>query len=432
MATEHQELVEAVDKVAGTFEQFKTVYENQLSEAERKHMARSQELAESLERISADLNEAMKERQIAQKKLLQQQERIEMLEALQDRPRMSMADKARNEVSKSFLKCLRSGFQDLEARTEYKQAMHKAFELKAVTVGTAGDGGYAVPEEISRSIESLALKLSDVATSVKNVTAGTSDYKELVTVHGTTTAWAAETGTRSETGTAELRERAPTWGELYSYPKASTWALEDMLFDVENWLVTDAGDGMSQALSAAIYNGNGTAKPTGIFNGAPVSTADYASPMRSAEVIQYVPCTNSSPIAVTADDIIDLTYALNPRYRSNAKFMMNTVTQGYVRKLKDSNGQYLWQPSLQAGQPDLLLGRAVGTWEDLADPTTGNGFSVVYGDFARAYLLVARSGMAIDREGFTTPGYVKFYIRKRWGGKILNNDAVKALKFAAS
>jgi HK97 family phage major capsid protein len=96
--------------------------------------------------------------------------------------------------------------------------------------------------------------------------------------------------------------------------------------------------------------------------------------------------------------------------------------------MKDSYGQYLWQPSLQAGQPDRLLGYAVGTWEDLTN--TADGFPVAFGDFSRAYLLVGRSGLAIDRNPFGTIGYTSFYLRKRYGGCVLNNDAVKLLKLA--
>ena len=424
-------LVEAIEKVAGTFEEFKKVNEDALDAAERKHAARAAELSQTLEKISADLDTQVKERQIVEKKLKSQQERIEIMEALNDRPRGTVQEKAKSELNDAFLKCVRTGFSDLDAQHQYKTAMAKAQEVKAVTIGTSADGGYAVPEEIGRAIESLILKLSDVVGVVKNVTTGTSDYKELVSVHGTTSAWVAETGTRSATGNAILRERAPTWGELYAYPQVSNWALEDIFFDVTNWLVNDAAQGMANALATAIYSGNGSAKPTGMTNGAPVATADYASPMRAATVYEYVASPElASPIAITGDAIIDLVYKLAPGYRSNARFLMNTVTQGAVRKMKDTYGQYLWQPSLQAGQPDRLLGYPVGTWEDLSNPTAQNGYPIMFGDFSRGYLLTSRTGLAIDRNPFGTIGYTSFYIRKRFGGCVLNNDAVKVMKLA--
>ena len=374
----------------------------------------------------------MKAKRELEAKLKLQQERIEILEAVSSRPGNTVQAKAKDEERAAFVAAFRKGFQDMEANHAYKQAQHKCRELegKAVTIGTPGDGGYAVPEEISRAIESLILKQSDIVSAVKNVMVGSSDYKELVSIYGTTSGWVAETGSRAETGTANLRERAPTFGELYAYPKVSNWALEDIFFNVVDWLVADASAGMSVALATAIYNGDGSAKPTGFVNTAPTTSADYSSPLRAAAVYQYVPCNATSPQSVNADDIIDLVYTLAPGYRANAQFMMGTATQGAVRKLKDTQGQYLWQPSLAAGQPDRLLGYVVGTWENL--PTTADGFPVAFGDFARGYVLASRNGLQITNNPYGTIGYTSFYIRKRYGGCPLNNDAVKLLKLADS
>ena len=424
------QLVDAIEKVAGTFEEFKRINEDALDAVEKKQAARAAELSQTLEKISADLDTQVKERQIVEKKMKAQQERIEIIEALSERPRASVQDKVKGELNTSFVKCLRSGFQDMDAGSEYKATVAKALEVKAINITTAIEGGYAVPEEISRSIESLILKQSGVVSNVKNIQVGTSDYKELVSIHGTTSAWIGESGTRSETGTANLRERAPTWGELYSYPKVSNWALEDVFFDVVSWLVQDASEGMAKALDAVIYNGSGSTRPTGLVYAAPTAVADYASPLRAGGVIQYIPCDAVSPQALNADDVIDLVYSLAPGYRSNAKFYMNTVTQGTMRKMKDSYGQYLWQPSLASGQPDRMLGYEVVTWEDLSLPTTADGYPVVFGDMGRAYLLVSRSGLAIDRNPYAAIGYTSFYLRKRYGGVVLNNDAVKTLKLA--
>jgi phage major capsid protein, HK97 family len=422
------QIVEAIDKVAQTFETFKEVSEQQLAEAEKKHASRASELAQTLEKISADLDASVKERRLLEAKFKAHQDRVEILEALQDRPRGTVQEKAKNELAESFAKCVRSGFKDMQANHDYKQSLAKAVEVKAVNITTAAEGGYAVPEEISRNIESLILKQSDVLADVKMVQVGTSDYKELVSIHGTSSAWSTESGSRSETGIANLRERAPTWGELYAYPKVSNWSLEDIFFNVVDWLTNDAAQGMSKNLDSAVYSGNGSGKPTGIFNGAPVTTADYASPLRAAAVIQYVKADAKSPQQVNADDLIDLVYTLAPGYRSNAKFYMNTVTQGHVRKLKDTTNNYIWQPSLQAGQPDRLLGYEVRTWEDLGNPTTDGAYPAVFGDMRRAYLLTSRTGLAIDQNPYAAIGYTSFYIRKRYGGCVLNNDAIKVLK----
>lgn len=107
---------------------------------------------------------------------------------------------------------------------------------------------------------------------------------------------------------------------------------------------------------------------------------------------------------------------------------MNSTTAGQVRKLKDvGTGSYIWQPALQAGQPNLLLGYPVSIWEQMPDPA-GGAFPVAFGDFSVGYMLVDRSDLRITVDEVTSPGTTKFYIRKRVGGMPYNNDAVKFLK----
>src|SRR5690606_34390260 len=110
----------------------------------------------------------------------------------------------------------------------------------------------------------------------------------------------------------------------------------------------------------------------------------------------------------------DLIYKLNSAYRANARWVMNSNTTGSVRKLKDENGQYLWQPSLQAGQPQMLLGYPVETWEQMPDVAT-NAHPIGFGDFMQGYLLTDRVGMRITRDNVTNVGFVRFYIRRREG-----------------
>ena len=168
-----------------------------------------------------------------------------------------------------------------------------------------------------------------------------------------------------------------------------------------------------------------------MINGAPVSTADTASPDRADAVYQYIPTDSASPQALGGDDLLDLVYSLNRAYRRNAQFGCNQNTQAAIRKLKDTTNNYLWQPSMQAGQPDMLLGYSVFTYEDMADPTTADGIYCGFGDWDRAYTLITRRGLAVTQDdNITAPGTVKFYIRQRFGGIPANNDALKFLKLA--
>jgi HK97 family phage major capsid protein len=143
----------------------------------------------------------------------------------------------------------------------------------------------------------------------------------------------------------------------------------------------------------------------------------------------------SSPFTangIAGDDIIDLVYALNPGHRGQAKFACNTTTQGHLRKLKDSNGQYLWQPSLQAGQPDMLIGYEMFTFENMGDPTTADALPIAFGDWSKSYTLATRQELSILVDPYANKGYTAFFVDRRYGGIVTNNSTLKFLKVAIS
>lgn len=438
MSTEvlHTELKTTMEGIAKAFQDFRDLNDRRLEEERKGNESRSKELAEQLDKLSADLSNDNKKKAELEKRIAMQADRLELLESLADRPKATIQEKARNEYRDQFNLLIRSGLSDSETIKNIRDLQVKYREVKDVTIGTTTAGGFALPEEISRTVDKLLLKLSPITQFVKNVTVGTQDYKELISVNEATYAWSTETGTRNATNSPVLRERAPTWGELYAYPKASNWSLADIFFNVEQWLTESIAEGMAVGLATSIWNGNGSGQPTGMTNTAPTTNDDHASPMRAHASYEYIPITSpSSPFTssgATSDSIIDLVYKLNPRYRGNARFAMNTVTQGHVRKLKDSNGQYLWQPSMQAGQPDRLLGYELFTWEDMGNPTTSAALPVAFGDFNKAYTLATRTGMEVLRDPFTTKGYTAFYVSRRFGGIVTNNDALKFLKVSVS
>ena len=299
---------------------------------------------------------------------------------------------------------------------------------KSLSVGTAADGGFAVPEQIGRDVEKLEIKLSPVRDLVRVVKTSTGDYKELLTSAAPARAGLVRTGSRTETNTPQLRERAPTFGELYGYPKTTEWALDDVFFDVRAWLTNAVAEQFAKYEGDAVIRGNGSNKPTGMLDTTPVTTADDASPKRAAAAYQYILGADDLPAAVDADSIIDLSYSLNSTYRAGASWAMNSTTAGQVRKLKDpTTGLYLWQPALAAGQPNMLLGYPVALWEQMDDPLGGK-FPIAFGNFRRGYLLADRSEIRVTLDNITTPGYVKFYVRRREGGCVLNNDLLKWLK----
>jgi HK97 family phage major capsid protein len=425
-------ILDAIESVNSAFEEFKNTNDERLEAEAKGNKARASELAEKLDRIESEITETQKQKREMERKLEAQTERLEIVESMNDRPKGTIQDKIRSEHKDAFMQWMRSGGKDSESEQKLRDLKAKAREYKDVVIGTPASGGYAVPEEISGQVDALLLKRSDVLNRINMVQVGSSDYKELISIHGGTSGWVGETGSRSATGTATLRERAPTFGELYAYPQISEWALQDTFFNAQNWLVNDVTDGMGQNLEAAVWNGNGSSKPTGMINQAPTSADDYASPLRDASAYQYVPVVDGSPVGFGPDSCINLVYKLNRAYRPGASFGANSVTQGAMRKFKNTTGDYLWQPSLQAGQPDRFLGYDIFTFEDMADPTTANGFALGFGDWRRAYTLAYRRELAVTAEGVTSPGYIRFYIRRRYGGIVTSNDCLKLLKIAAS
>ena len=137
------------------------------------------------------------------------------------------------------------------------------------------------------------------------------------------------------------------------------------------------------------------------------------------------------PSTSPVDPLIDLTYALKAGYRQNGVFVMNRKTQSAIRKLKDTQGDYLWQPPAVAGGRASLLSFAVVEAEDMPD-IAANSYSVAFGDFLRGYLVVDRQGVRVLRDPYSAKPYVLFYTTKRVGGGVQNFDAIKLLKFAVS
>lgn len=313
-----------------------------------------------------------------------------------------------------------------------KQALgdfESKMETKEVSIGSSSGGGFAVPEEIVRDIERLEKKFSPVRDLVKVIRVGTGDVKQLVNMRGQTAGWVGETDTRTQTVTPQLREIQPTFGEIYAYPWTTEWALDDVFFDVGAWLAEEVAEQFAVEEGAAVLTGNGTKKPTGMLNTTPVTTADHASPLRAAAAYQYVANTSSpTGTVLLPDSLIDLVYSVNSRYRANGTWTMNSTTAAAVRKLKDQQGQYLWQAGLSAGQPDLLLGYPVSMWEQMSD-IGNNNFPIGFGNFRRGYLLCDRTQIRITVDSnITEPGKIKFFVRRREGGHVLNNDAVKFLR----
>jgi len=427
-----KELKDAVEGLGRDWETFKGANDALIkAKADGKAVA---DLDAKVQRIDAAIADAVQAKETAERLLKAQADRIDALEAAAQNFRPMKPGEAIAAKHKELFNGFLRGKSNNGPAAAALAAFERTPEGKAISTAANATGGFAVPEEIARSINDQEILLSPVRSVVKVVQAGTPDYKELVAIHNTSTGgWAGETDSRSETGTAGLRERAPTFGMLYAYPKATEESVDDVFFNVAQFITDHAATTFAQKEGISALTGNGTKQLTGLLNTAPVATDDDASPERAAAALELIPLApGTSPMGViVANGIMDLVYGLRAGYRANARFAMNSVTQGTVRKLKDTTNQYLWAPGLANGQPATLMGYPIVTFEDMAS-IAANAIPILFGDFKRGYLMVDLVGLRITVDQITTPGYIKWYIRRRVGGCVLDNYAIKAGKCVAA
>lgn len=372
----------------------------------------------------------------ADKKQAELLDRIEILESVKDAPRKTAANddnyygRDQFEHKDVFVEWMRSPGNGA-AKRRLEEAENEMAK-KNVTIGTDASGGYALPALIADQVERRVTTLNPFRQLVRVQQVGSSDYAHLVSKNAAGSGWVGEGGSRSETDTSDLVERKPTFGTVYAYPKASEEALQDIFFDVGDWLVGEVGDAFAAQEATAIVSGNGTNKPTGFLNASPVTTADDASPDRTAGTLQYIPMNSTSPVMLHADDLFDLAGAFKDGYLMGDRvaWVMRNATMTVIRKLKDSNNAYLFEPSLQDGVPGRLLGYPVFT-TDAMPQYTADAHPIAFGNWNRGYLLAERSDIRITvDDNISTPGQIKWYVRRRVGGIVLNDQAIKVLKYA--
>jgi len=301
-------------------------------------------------------------------------------------------------------------------------------EVKSIRGTVSGDGGYAVPREIDAALARQMAEVIPIRRIAQVVQVGSAGYRKLVTLGGTASGWVSETAARPETATPSFAEIAPPTGELYASPAASQAMLDDAAFDLEGWLASEIASEFARAEGAVFVSGNGTDRPKG-FLAAPVSAAVDA--VRAFGTMQYIGSGEAADLGDDADlTLIDLVHSLKAGYRQGASWVMNSATLAAVRKLRTSDGAFLWQGSMAEGQPDRLLGYPVVEAEDMPD-VAADAFPIAFGNFRAGYLIAERSATAILRDPFTNKPFVHFYATKRVGGQVLDSAAIKLLKIEA-
>nr|WP_314540119.1 phage major capsid protein [uncultured Massilia sp.] len=310
--------------------------------------------------------------------------------------------------------------KDKEYSDAFQAHMRRGDVQAALNKGAAEDGGYTSPVEWDRTITDKLIIVSPMRALCTVQPVGGDGYKKLVNLRGTTSGWVGETDARTETGTPKLAQQGYSWGEIYANPSATQQMLDDSEINLESWLAGEVDVEFAYQEGKAFVSGDGTKKPRGLLTYAAGGTALH--PLGGIEVI-----ASGAVGAITGDAILDLVYALPDTFTGNAKFAMNRNTMLKIRKLKDSDGNYLWQPTLQAGQPSTLAGYAIAGIPDMPAVAT-NALAIAFGDFKRAYKILDRVGVRVLRDPYTNKPYVSFYTTKRVGGGLENPECMKFMK----
>lgn len=293
------------------------------------------------------------------------------------------------------------------------------------------DGGFLTPKQVDTSISRILGKTVAMRRLATVMSISGDTYVKHKGLGGAASGWTGEGDSRNETNTPQLARLEFETGELYAEPAATQKFLDDSVADVESWYAEEVGIEFAEKEGAAFVSGDGTKKPRGFLSYTPVANASYAWGK-----VGYVKTGGATGFQVAsssvnpADCLIDLVHGLKSGYRQSASFLMNDLTLAEARKLKDSEGRWIWQPSLQVDKPELLLGKGVDTDDNMPDIGAG-AFPIAFADFARAYLIVERLGLRVLRNPYKTNGVVFFYTTKRVGGGLQNFEAIKLLKVSA-
>jgi len=297
-----------------------------------------------------------------------------------------------------------------------------------MSVGTNSAGGYTVPLEIEQTIDRVLAKVSPMRAIASVRQIGANVYRKPITTTGASTGWVAETDVRPQTNTPTLSAIDFATMELYAMPAATQTLLDDSQVDLETWLAEEVQTVFAEQEGAAFISGNGTTQPKGFLSETIVADASWAWTK-----LGYIPSGADGAFAASTptDALINLVYAPKQAYRANGSWVMNRKTESLIRKFKDGQNNYIWQPGSAAGQPATLLGYPVAEAEDMPD-IASNAYAIGFGDFKRGYLIVDRVGVRVLRDPYSAKPYVLFYTTKRVGGGVQNFEAIKLMKFAVS
>lgn len=304
---------------------------------------------------------------------------------------------------------------EMKAFSDYLRRGDRADELKTLQVAIDPQGGYLTPPEYSNEIIRDITLFSPIRSiaSVRTTTSPSVLYPKRTAI--TAAAWTSEATDATESEPA-FGQREIVNHEATTYVDISNKLLADSAGVAEAEVRLALSENFGQLEGAAFVSGDSVGKPEGILQNPDVA---YTA--------------TGSAAAITADSLFDIMYALSPQYRNRGTWLLNGTSLATVRKLKSGDGEYLWQPALQAGQPETLLGRPVVEAVDMPD-IGANAFPIAFGDFGTGYRIVDRVSLSILVNPYilATKGVTRIHATRRVGGGVIQPKAIRKLKIAVS
>jgi HK97 family phage major capsid protein len=402
-----QDVTHAFEDFSRAFEAFRETNDDRLSQIEHR-LGADVLTEEKLARIDRAMDE--------------NKARLDALALKSRRPQMgnsdSLLDAATREHKAAF---------DAYVRTGDVRSL-KQLEGKALSAGSGPDGGFLVPVPAERELLRRLAMISPMRglATVREISG--SQLKKAFSTTGPVAGWAGEALARPQTNSQILADLTFPAMELYAMPSATQTLLDDGAIDIEQWVADEVETVFAEKEGQAFIAGDGIDKPKGILGYSNVANSSW-----TWGNVGYLATGVAGAFAATnpSDILISLAYAVKGGYRQNGTFIMNRETQATIRRFKDAQGNYIWQPPATVGATASLMNFPVVEAEDMP-AMASNSFSVAFGDFRRGYLVVDRMGVRILRDPYSAKPYVLFYTTKRVGGGVQDFDAFKLLKFGVS
>ena len=437
MSDEIKQAVDAVAKIGQAFEEFKSANDAKLKEIEAKGAVDPVTEAK-LAKIEADmtkLQEVADEAVLAVKRqsriVTDQNGEVIDLDAKAFNWARFVGSQTKQEAeAKGFNAANMAEYKksfDRLVRLNFDHTRLSEAERKTLSVGTDTDGGFFVHPDMTGRMVKKIFETSPVRAYASVQVISTDALEGYYDNNEVGFGWVSELASRPATTTPAVGAWRIPVHEMYAMPEASQKILDDAEVDMEAWLAEKIADKFVRSENSAFVSANGVGKPRGFLdypNGSDLTNSIARHKTGVAGAFAAAP--NGG------DVLINALYDLKAEYRANATWFMNRSVTALVRKLKDSDGAYLWQPGIAAGQPATILGYPVASFEDMPSPvaTVAGTLGIAVGDLRQAYQVVDRMGVRMLRDPYSAKPKVQFYATKRTGGDLLNGEALKLVEFS--